>query len=95
MAGQDMEFSITVAGSQPMSFQWRNGKPSVMRDSTGTGHLSLGLGPTRGGFRSLSLVTNAAGEATSLTSFLLQVIESGLSISGRVAYDGIQEGQDR
>ena len=96
MAGQDMEFSITVAGSQPMSFQWRkNGEALGDKGSlTGTDTLNLRISSVQeadsGAYS--CLVTNAAGEATS-TSFLLQVIESGLSISGRVAYDGVQEGQ--
>ena len=79
-----------------MSFQWR--KMEALGDEgslTGTDTLNLRISSVEADSGAYScLVTNAAGEATS-TSFLLQVIESGLSVPGRVAYDGIQEGKFR
>lgn len=94
-AGEDLTLPITVAGSQPMTFQWRkNGETIQDTDSiTGSGTATLQISSAKGADSGAysCVVSNAAGEITS-SSVLVQVIDGGLSVSGTIEYDGVQEG---
>jgi hypothetical protein len=94
-AGENVELSITASGSSPLTFQWsRNGNHlsdggNISGANSPTLLLKNAVGADSGAYK--CIVDNAAGEAISKT-VILQVVEGGVSISGTIDYEGVQEG---